>query len=44
VADDTKQHEKRLQEIEKQVKNLNISNHKDSAADTRIPSKVQTHY
>ena len=39
VAQETKQHEKRLQEIEKQVKNLNISNHKESAADTAFRLK-----
>jgi len=41
VTDETKQHEKRLQEIEKQVKNLNISSHKESAADTAFRLKFK---
>jgi len=40
VTDETK-HEKRLQEIEKQVKNLNISSHKESAADTAFRLKFK---
>jgi hypothetical protein len=44
VTDETKQHEKRLQEIEKQVKNLNISSHKESAARYSVQYEVQAHY
>jgi seryl-tRNA synthetase len=41
VTEETKQHEKRLQEIEKQVKNLNISTHKESMADTAFRLKFK---